>query len=155
MPDEDFYCGDLEGREEADLGVEEGDGVGDFYEVVAFGREVAEEEAGEVEADAAFCPILKRWTSSRFAASPKYSGNSTMVPSCSLELEEQSHHRHPELHPNTWELLVSNAGISSMHTAIAGFNTVVLLDRTDICPSRLKLPQKPPLPHRAGRHRFN
>lgn len=42
--------------------------------------------------------------------------------------------------PGRWELLVSNAGISSMHTAVTRFNTVLLLDRTDIGPSRLKLP---------------
>ncbi|KAM3287798.1 aldehyde oxidase GLOX [Capsicum chacoense] len=42
--------------------------------------------------------------------------------------------------PGTWELLVSDAGIASMHTAVTHFNTVVLLDRTDIGPSRKKLP---------------
>ncbi|KAK9920569.1 hypothetical protein M0R45_029122 [Rubus argutus] len=41
--------------------------------------------------------------------------------------------------PGTWELLVANAGISSMHTAVTRFNTVVLLDRTNIGPSRKML----------------
>ncbi|GLT37521.1 hypothetical protein SLA2020_118320 [Shorea laevis] len=43
--------------------------------------------------------------------------------------------------PGKWELLVSNAGIASMHTAVTRFNTVVLLDRTDIGPSRKMLPK--------------
>ncbi|KAI3443057.1 uncharacterized protein J3R85_000419 [Psidium guajava] len=43
--------------------------------------------------------------------------------------------------PGTWELLVADAGISSMHTAVTRFNTVVLLDRTNIGPSRLRLPR--------------
>lgn len=38
--------------------------------------------------------------------------------------------------PGTWQLLVPNAGIASMHTAVTRFNTVVLLDRTNIGPSR-------------------
>ncbi|KAF9596087.1 hypothetical protein IFM89_007140 [Coptis chinensis] len=42
--------------------------------------------------------------------------------------------------PGTWELLVSNAGIASMHTAVTRFNTVILLDRTNIGPSRKILP---------------
>ncbi|KMZ67514.1 Galactose oxidase [Zostera marina] len=42
--------------------------------------------------------------------------------------------------PGSWEVLVENAGIASMHTAVTRFNTVVLLDRTDIGPSRLSLP---------------
>ncbi|CAK7342764.1 unnamed protein product [Dovyalis caffra] len=41
--------------------------------------------------------------------------------------------------PGTWDLLVPNAGISSMHTAVTRFNTVVLLDRTNIGPSRKML----------------
>nr|XP_043635840.1 aldehyde oxidase GLOX [Erigeron canadensis] len=41
--------------------------------------------------------------------------------------------------PGTWELLVPNAGISSMHTAVTRFNTVVLLDRTNIGPTRKRL----------------
>ncbi|XP_039162890.1 LOW QUALITY PROTEIN: aldehyde oxidase GLOX-like [Eucalyptus grandis] len=41
--------------------------------------------------------------------------------------------------PGTWELLVADAGIASMHTAVTRFNTVVLLDRTNIGPSRLRL----------------
>ncbi|KAG9157874.1 hypothetical protein Leryth_000048 [Lithospermum erythrorhizon] len=42
--------------------------------------------------------------------------------------------------PGTWELLVENAGIASMHTAVTHFNTVVLLDRTNIGPSLTRLP---------------
>ncbi|KAI6698348.1 hypothetical protein NL676_018467 [Syzygium grande] len=42
--------------------------------------------------------------------------------------------------PGSWELLVADAGIASMHTAVTRFNTVVLLDRTNIGPSRLRLP---------------
>ncbi|KAL6534319.1 hypothetical protein OROHE_013244 [Orobanche hederae] len=38
--------------------------------------------------------------------------------------------------PGVWELLVPDAGIASMHTAVTRFNTVVLLDRTHIGPSR-------------------
>ncbi|KAI3966163.1 hypothetical protein MKW92_035380 [Papaver armeniacum] len=45
---------------------------------------------------------------------------------------------HGEL-PGTWELLVANAGISSMHTAVTRYGTVVLLDRTNIGPSRRML----------------
>lgn len=41
--------------------------------------------------------------------------------------------------PGTWELLVPNAGIASMHTAVTRFNTVILLDRTNIGPSRKML----------------
>ncbi|KAJ7961354.1 glyoxal oxidase-related protein [Quillaja saponaria] len=41
--------------------------------------------------------------------------------------------------PGTWEILVPNAGVSSMHTAVTRFNTVVLLDRTNIGPSRKML----------------
>nr|XP_043633311.1 aldehyde oxidase GLOX-like [Erigeron canadensis] len=37
--------------------------------------------------------------------------------------------------PGTWELLVANAGIASMHTVVTRFNTVVLLDRTDLGPN--------------------
>ncbi|KAL3826045.1 hypothetical protein ACJIZ3_022074 [Penstemon smallii] len=43
--------------------------------------------------------------------------------------------------PGTWELLVPDAGIASMHTAVTRFNTVVLLDRTNIGPSRKFLPE--------------
>ncbi|XP_051131997.1 aldehyde oxidase GLOX [Andrographis paniculata] len=42
--------------------------------------------------------------------------------------------------PGAWELLVADAGIASMHTAVTRFNTVVLLDRTNIGPSRKLLP---------------
>ncbi|KAI4354578.1 hypothetical protein L6164_003428 [Bauhinia variegata] len=41
--------------------------------------------------------------------------------------------------PGMWEVLVPNAGIASMHTAVTRFNTVVLLDRTNIGPSRKML----------------
>lgn len=43
--------------------------------------------------------------------------------------------------PGTWELLVPDAGIASMHTAVTRFNTAVLLDRTNIGPSRKLLPK--------------
>ncbi|XP_075491906.1 aldehyde oxidase GLOX-like [Primulina tabacum] len=43
--------------------------------------------------------------------------------------------------PGEWELLVADAGISSMHTAVTRFNTVVLIDRTHIGPSRAPLPK--------------
>ncbi|XP_058215242.1 aldehyde oxidase GLOX-like [Rhododendron vialii] len=42
--------------------------------------------------------------------------------------------------PGTWELLVENAGIASMHTAVTRWNTVVLLDRTGIGLSNISLP---------------
>ncbi|XP_030480745.1 aldehyde oxidase GLOX [Cannabis sativa] len=41
--------------------------------------------------------------------------------------------------PGTWEVIVENAGIASMHTAVTRFNTVVLLDRTNIGPTRKML----------------
>ncbi|KAL0309921.1 UNVERIFIED_CONTAM: Aldehyde oxidase GLOX [Sesamum radiatum] len=55
--------------------------------------------------------------------------------------------------PGVWELLVPDAGIASMHTAVTRFNTVVLLDRTHIGPSRKLLPKNrclvnPTNPHR-------
>ncbi|KAK9071599.1 hypothetical protein SSX86_008028 [Deinandra increscens subsp. villosa] len=37
--------------------------------------------------------------------------------------------------PGSWEVLVHNARIASMHTVVTRFNTVVLLDRTDLSPS--------------------
>ncbi|KAD5960542.1 hypothetical protein R6Q59_013622 [Mikania micrantha] len=37
--------------------------------------------------------------------------------------------------PGTWEVLVHDARIASMHTVVTRFNTVVLLDRTDLSPS--------------------
>ncbi|KAI8556748.1 hypothetical protein RHMOL_Rhmol05G0278900 [Rhododendron molle] len=40
----------------------------------------------------------------------------------------------------TWETLVENAGISSMHTAVTPYNNVILLDRTDIGATELMLP---------------
>ncbi len=39
----------------------------------------------------------------------------------------------------SWEVVVQNAGISSMHTAVTHFGNVVLLDRTNIGPSQLPL----------------
>ncbi|BBN12099.1 hypothetical protein MPTK1_5g17340 [Marchantia polymorpha subsp. ruderalis] len=39
----------------------------------------------------------------------------------------------------SWELLVENAGISSMHTAVTRFGTVILLDRTNIGASQIQL----------------
>ncbi|GMN47749.1 hypothetical protein TIFTF001_016915 [Ficus carica] len=45
------------------------------------------------------------------------------------------HLSHAQL-PGTWDTLVENAGIASMHTAVTRFDTVVLLDRTNIGPSR-------------------
>jgi hypothetical protein len=39
-----------------------------------------------------------------------------------------------------WDVIVDNAGIASMHTAVTHYNTAVLLDRTDIGPSQLPLP---------------
>ncbi|GMP50859.1 hypothetical protein CsSME_00017302 [Camellia sinensis var. sinensis] len=41
--------------------------------------------------------------------------------------------------PRTWEVVVANTGIASMHTVVTRFNTVVLLDRTNIGPSRKML----------------
>ncbi|CAM6038445.1 unnamed protein product [Sphagnum compactum] len=41
--------------------------------------------------------------------------------------------------PGTWEILLQNAGIASMHSAVTRFNTVVLLDRTDIGASQIPL----------------
>ncbi|PON90784.1 1,4-alpha-glucan-branching enzyme [Trema orientale] len=41
--------------------------------------------------------------------------------------------------PGTWDVVVENAGIASMHTAVTRFNTVVLLDRTNIGPTRKML----------------
>ncbi|CAK9877898.1 unnamed protein product [Sphagnum jensenii] len=40
----------------------------------------------------------------------------------------------------SWEIVQNNAGIASMHTAVTNYGTVVLLDRTDIGPSQLPLP---------------
>ncbi|KAG0590752.1 hypothetical protein KC19_1G123900 [Ceratodon purpureus] len=40
----------------------------------------------------------------------------------------------------TWEQLLNNAGISSMHTAITHYNTAILLDRTNIGESEIDLP---------------
>lgn len=41
----------------------------------------------------------------------------------------------------SWEVVVRNAGIASMHTAVTHFGNVVLLDRTNIGPSLLPLPK--------------
>lgn len=40
----------------------------------------------------------------------------------------------------TWEQLLDNAGISSMHTAITHYDTAILLDRTNIGASDIRLP---------------
>ena len=42
----------------------------------------------------------------------------------------------------TWQIVVANAGIASMHTAVTSYNTVVLLDRTNIGASQILLPSK-------------
>ncbi|KAL0451098.1 UNVERIFIED_CONTAM: Aldehyde oxidase GLOX [Sesamum latifolium] len=55
--------------------------------------------------------------------------------------------------PGVWELLVPDAGIASMHTAVTRFNTVVLLDRTHIGPSRKLLPKDRCLVNPANPHR--
>lgn len=39
-----------------------------------------------------------------------------------------------------WEVVVPNAGIASMHSAVTHLDSVVLLDRTNIGPSQLALP---------------
>lgn len=49
--------------------------------------------------------------------------------------------------PGAWELLVPNAGIASMHTAVTRYGNVVLLDRTNTGPSSKLLPK--------GRCRYN
>jgi len=43
----------------------------------------------------------------------------------------------------TWEVVVENAGIASMHSAVTNYGTVVLLDRTNIGASQIALPSKP------------
>ena len=40
----------------------------------------------------------------------------------------------------SWQLLVANSGLSSMHTAVTRFNTVVFLERTNQGATSLKLP---------------
>jgi hypothetical protein len=40
----------------------------------------------------------------------------------------------------SWQVVVQNAGIASMHTAVTHYGNVVLLDRTNIGPSQLPLP---------------
>eukprot|EP00249_Psilotum_nudum_P036821 c8823_g1_i1 orf=423-2060(-) len=39
----------------------------------------------------------------------------------------------------SWEIVVANAGIASMHTAVTSYGTVVLLDRTDTGASQINL----------------
>lgn len=39
----------------------------------------------------------------------------------------------------SWELLLNNSGIASMHTALTHYNTFVLLDRTNIGASQIAL----------------
>lgn len=40
----------------------------------------------------------------------------------------------------TWQTLVKNAGIASMHTAVTHYSTAILLDRTNIGKSQIALP---------------
>lgn len=40
----------------------------------------------------------------------------------------------------SWQVLLENAGIASMHTAVTHYGNVVMLDRTDIGQSQIKLP---------------
>lgn len=40
----------------------------------------------------------------------------------------------------TWQLLLPNAGIAAMHTALTYFGTLVMIDRTDIGASQINLP---------------
>ena len=40
----------------------------------------------------------------------------------------------------TWQLLLTNAGISTMHTAVTRYGEAIMLDRTNIGPSRIALP---------------
>ncbi|KAG6551687.1 hypothetical protein Mapa_006776 [Marchantia paleacea] len=39
-----------------------------------------------------------------------------------------------------WKILCNNAGIPSMHSAVTRFNTIILIDRTNIGPSQIALP---------------
>lgn len=40
----------------------------------------------------------------------------------------------------TWEIVVENAGIASMHAAVTNYGTVVLLDRTNTGATQIALP---------------
>lgn len=40
----------------------------------------------------------------------------------------------------SWETVVDNAGIASMHSAVTHYGNVILLDRTNIGDSQLPLP---------------
>lgn len=40
----------------------------------------------------------------------------------------------------SWQVLHSNVGIASMHTAITRYDTAIMLDRTDVGPSQINLP---------------
>lgn len=40
----------------------------------------------------------------------------------------------------SWETVVDNAGIASMHSAVTHYGNVILLDRTNIGDSQLALP---------------
>lgn len=42
----------------------------------------------------------------------------------------------------TWEIVVENAGIASMHAAVTHYGTVVLLDRTNTGATQIALPSK-------------
>jgi hypothetical protein len=39
----------------------------------------------------------------------------------------------------SWQLLVKNAGVSSMHCALSHYDTAIILDRTNIGPSQIRL----------------
>ncbi len=41
--------------------------------------------------------------------------------------------------PDSWELLIQNAGVSAMHMTLAHTNKVIMFDRTDYGPSEIKL----------------
>lgn len=42
----------------------------------------------------------------------------------------------------TWQLLLPNAGIAAMHTALTRYGTLVMIDRTDIGASQINLPRE-------------
>uniref|UniRef100_A0A7N0U9G2 Aldehyde oxidase GLOX n=1 Tax=Kalanchoe fedtschenkoi TaxID=63787 RepID=A0A7N0U9G2_KALFE len=46
--------------------------------------------------------------------------------------------------PGSWDLLLQNAGIASMHSAVTHHGIVVLLDRTNIGPTQLRFPRGHP-----------
>lgn len=46
----------------------------------------------------------------------------------------------PVLGQGGWQTIQKNAGIASMHSAVTHFDQVILLDRTNVGPSKIKLP---------------